>query len=563
MNSFVTNELFLSTEYIRNHSLLYTGSVCVEGDSLICDYLKNTAKSLGLSLSDQDYNEKWVVLNLAHYQDNDVRIYLDNSIKENKSLLFIILTENIPQNAIVQRYAEMELLSVYDKLSQLISLIKETPNHENVKAVICDRIFGAEFDALSLKEYLNEAEKYQTITASQKDIADHFSALYISDLIDAVFTVSKYGKVGNIYNASSYPFDTFELKSSLYRLLPPCVSFKMDNNAHEQPHYSALSNGKLCSIGFKNACTKEEALRYTLSAYTQKFDLFPGFITSQYDGKLSLLRSLQLDMLREFDRICRKYAIPYFLSGGSMLGAVRHQGYIPWDDDIDVSMLREHYRKFKVVVRDELSQEYLYQNFENHNGYHYFFDRITAKNTYFATKYSDAYEMPKGISVDIFVFDNAPKNPSRFFKKLMRKRLLMNVRWKNRARKDKAYLLSKLLLPILRLKSMNSYSASYDKAVRKYEHTETGFVLPPATDHTYRGSMPKEWFSEVIPASFEGVDTFIPKGYDNYLKIWYGENYMTLLPLSLRQSYHDYYRLDTGTHINHSDKEFDYRGELL
>ena len=272
-------------------------------------------------------------------------------------------------------------------------------------------------------------------------------------------------------------------------------------------------------------------------------------------------------MLREFDRICRKHGIRYFLSGGSMLGAARHGGFIPCDDAVDVGMLREDFNRFKEIAPSELNEKYSYQSFTNQNGYHFFFDRITAKNTYFASRYSDGYEMPKGFSIDIFVYDRVPDNPKswrKHWKRLMNKRLLMNVRWKNEPRGEgKARLISKLLLPFLKLKIMDSYSLSYDKATRKYEHTDSHTIMVPATDHIYRDAMPREWFTEVIPWKFEDVDTFMPKGYDGFLKIWYGDNYMQMLPLYKQTPYHDYYRLDLGTHIPDAEAiDFDFFGEL-
>lgn len=563
MKSVIENEIFLASEYIRKRSLLPAGLPRIEGDSLACGYLARTLKALGVS-SQASADELWYVLSLDNLSENDLQNVINNSTKENKKLLVIILSENIPSHPSIQKYAEMEYIATDNKLKRIKELIHSLGAATMTKLLLCDRLFGAEFDAPGLSAIMKEASDHHTVTLSQSDMNRRFSLLYMPDFLSAVFTVSAKGQAGSAYNASSFDWDAFAIKEAVFRMIKDQgVRLCYEDSQPTDTAYSALSYGKLSSLGYEPVCTKEEALRYTLMGFAEGFDLFSPFIASQYDGKLRSLRELQLDMLREFDRICRKHQIDYFLSGGSMLGAVRHQGYIPWDDDIDVAFLRENYRKFAKVVREELNSKFLYENYNNNDGYHYFFDRITAKNTYFATRYSDGYVMPKGISIDIFVFDNAPKDSYRFWKGLMNKRLLMNVRWKNTARKGKAYLLSKLLLPILRLKSMDSYSQSYDKATRKYENRETGFVLPPATDHNYKGSMPKEWFDKVIPAEFEGINSFIPKGYDNYLKLWYGDDYMTMLPLSKRQNYHDYYRLDAGAPAIDENAEFDYRGELL
>ena len=308
-------------------------------------------------------------------------------------------------------------------------------------------------------------------------------------------------------------------------------------------------------------------MRYTLLHHLERFSIQTDRIHDGYSGKLNTLRVIEKDMLREIDRICRKHDIKYFISYGTMLGAVRHGGFIPWDDDVDVAMLRSEFEKFRQIAPKELNNCFSYESHVNHNGYHYFFDRITARDTYFASKYSDDYEMHKGISIDIFVLDNVPADPKaayRFWQGLMRRRMIMNVRWKNTARKGKAYLLSKLLLPFLRLRSMDSYSRSYEKAVRQYEHKDTGWVMPASSDHKYRGTFPIETFSEVIPYRFDDVDTFIPVGYKDFLKAWYTDDYMDMLPLSQQNPFHDYYRLDLGTHIqDNAEPQFDYMGELL
>lgn len=564
MQNVMENEIFLATEYIRKRSLLPAGSVRVEGDSLVCGYLERTLDVLKSESPEEQKEELWYVLTLGEFDENDLRSAINNSLTENKSLLIIILSKNIPFHSTIQKYAEMEYIAADDRIKKIRSLILSLNAGKAVRMLLCDRLFGSVFDALSLKEMIEEAQKRKTITICENDMSRRFSVLYLPDFLGAVFTVSKLGQSGNVYNASSFECDAFEIKETAFRMIQDqSVRLCYQDAQRSDTTYSALSYGKLSSLGYEPCCTKEDAIRYTFMGYPNIFDLFSPFIASQYDGKLAALREIQLEMLKEFDRICRKHHIEYFLSGGSMLGAVRHQGYIPWDDDIDVAFLRDNYRRFIEVVREELDNKFLYENYNNKDGYHYFFDRITAKNTYFATKYSDDYVMPKGISIDIFVFDNAPKDSYRFWKSLMNKRMLMNVRWKNIARRDKAYLLSRILLPFLRLKSMDSYSRSYDQATRKYEKRETGYVLPPATDHNYKGSMPKEWFSSVISATFEGIDSFIPVGYDNYLKLWYGEDYMTMLPLSKRQNYHDYYRLDAGAPAIDEKTEFDYRGELL
>jgi lipopolysaccharide cholinephosphotransferase len=119
------------------------------------------------------------------------------------------------------------------------------------------------------------------------------------------------------------------------------------------------------------------------------------------------MQLMQLDILKEFDRICRKYGIKYTLCGGSMLGAVRHKGFIPWDDDIDVTVLREDYNKFSELCKTELDPDkYFYQSMETDSNYHLMYNRILLKGTAYIRAGQEHLKARTGIFVDIFPRDN-------------------------------------------------------------------------------------------------------------------------------------------------------------
>lgn len=90
----------------------------------------------------------------------------------------------------------------------------------------------------------------------------------------------------------------------------------------------------------------------------------------------------QLDMAKEVKRICNKYNINYFMDSGTLLGAVRHKGFIPWDDDLDFGMLREDYEKFLKVAPTELNSKYFLQTWKNDDGFPYGFSKIRKKIQY-------------------------------------------------------------------------------------------------------------------------------------------------------------------------------------
>ncbi|MBQ3264736.1 MAG: LicD family protein [Ruminococcus sp.] len=570
-DSVIKNEIYLSAQYIKRKELQQDG-VCLIGTQPVAGYIQATSESIGTGMAhfssvtdvQGKFSHYWYVLDAADYDENDLQNAVIKSERAGAAFLCIILLKNIKESGLIQKYAEMELISVMD--AQLSALRKTLSGYKNVRAIFLDRIFGAEFDCFGLARIAQEAQENRRVTVTQAMANAYTSALYISDAVTAVYTVSKLGKPGNAYNASSFYLSAYQLRSEVYTMLARHGVTLNVTGETTQPVYAALSNGKLRSLGYENVCSLSDALRYSMLRNLERFSIQTDRIRDGYSGKLSLLRALEKDMLREIDRICRAHDIKYFICYGTMLGAVRHGGFIPWDDDVDVAMLRSEFEKFRQIAPKELNDRFSYESHVNHNGYHFFFDRLTAKDTYFASKYSDDYEMHKGISVDIFVVDNVPADPKaayRFWKGLMRRRMLMNVRWKNTARRGKAYLLSKLLLPFLRLRSMDSFSRSYEKTVRKYEHRDTGWVMPASSDHVYRGTFPIETFADVIPYRFDDVDTFVPVGYEDFLKAWYTENYMDMLPLSEQNPFHDYYRLDLGSHIiPENSTRFDYMGEL-
>ena len=561
----IRNEHYLTTEYIGRKGLR-TESAAVIGRHPLAQLLADTGADLIPSLAELPLasRELWYILDLCDYDPAELQKAAALCDQNGKTLLCVILLRDVKSDPLIQRYAEMELLTAMsDTIDEIRAILSGC---RNAKAIVLDRLIGAESDDIRLSDILNEGES-GSVTVTQDMARRFFSVLYLPDAVTAVLTVSRKGKAGNLYNATSFYMSEYALRSGIYALLAPHGVELNTAAATGEAGYAALDNGKLRSLGWEPVCAFDDALRYTLPAYSDKFDIQTDYIRNSYSGKLSTLRAIQLDMLREIDRICRKHNIKYYLSGGSMLGAVRHGGYIPWDDDIDVAFLRGEFERFKKVAPAELGEQYSYQSFTNSDGYHYFFDRVTAKDTYFASKYSDGYEMPKGISVDIFVYDTVPDSKSaqrRHWKRLMRRRLFMNVRWKDEPRgSGKSRLISKLLLPILRLKSMDSYSASYDKATRKYEKRVTNTIMAPATDHDWHECMPREWFTDVVPWKFEDVDTFLPKGYDGFLRNWYGDSYMTMLPLAKQQPYHDYYRLDVGSYANsEAESHFAFNGEL-
>lgn len=125
----------------------------------------------------------------------------------------------------------------------------------------------------------------------------------------------------------------------------------------------------------------------------------------------SLLRQHQLkllDMLKFIDKICKQHNIRYWLCSGTLLGAVRHGGFIPWDDDVDIEMLREDYKKFETVIKDENPSDYVLQTHQTDSNYLLPFAKIRDRHSYIKeNSVSDKFYKYKGIFIDIFILDSS------------------------------------------------------------------------------------------------------------------------------------------------------------
>lgn len=131
-------------------------------------------------------------------------------------------------------------------------------------------------------------------------------------------------------------------------------------------------------------------------------------LKARFNPEGSPLRRQQLvmlEMVKELDRICKKHNIPYFLYGGTLLGAFRHNGFIPWDDDLDVAMLRSDYKRLAKVLPDELPDHIAFQNNDNDKNYFYFIPKLRDKRSFLAEAEFDKVFKERGIYIDIFPLD--------------------------------------------------------------------------------------------------------------------------------------------------------------
>jgi len=429
-----------------------------------------------------------------------------------------------------------------------------------IKEIRFDNIFGPLVDSTSninLDGIIDELVKENKVTFYTSDGVTYHTGCYIRQAVTAVYYVDFMGKIGNIYNASNYRFTLHDIKSDLYKKFRhknPSVSFVNDTDGIiPENNYDCLGNIKIKNLGWSKITPLAEAVYRTALARCDE-EYMADFYVSVYQGKLERIKQIEMDIMAEIDRICKENDITYFLVGGTLLGAVRHKGFIPWDDDIDIGMLRDDYDKFRRVCPDSLKPHLSYQSHLKETTSHYIFDKVRLKDTYFNTKFSNRFDdIQNGIFIDVLVFDKTgnTKASQRVHIKLVKIfRRLINVRWVNVARRGIHYRASKLFLPFMRLVPYKLYHRCLDKALTLYhKNKKSAYLIDGVGLNLDKGAFPAEWFGEFIDMPYENMTFKVPVGYDNYLRMWYGDRYMELLPLSARFSGHKLLRLDLGKYI--------------
>lgn len=261
---------------------------------------------------------------------------------------------------------------------------------------------------------------------------------------------------------------------------------------------------------------------------------------------LRQLQLIQLEMLLEVDRICKKNNIRYAIIAGTMLGAVRHKGYIPWDDDADVAMLRSEYDRFCLVCERELDQERFYfQNHQNTPGYRWGYGKIRRKGTEFVRKGQEHMPYPTGIFIDIFPLDNVPENMLvRRFHNLACT-IVRKMLWSPVGAKIDENVVFRGIYHVLSLFSRDFVFRLYNSLKKWSNNQQTPLVRIltfPTPNNGYYGYF-RKWYEQVDEIEFEGYKFPGPRDYDEYLTFKFG-NYLELPPLEQRQG-HSYssYRL--------------------
>ena len=256
------------------------------------------------------------------------------------------------------------------------------------------------------------------------------------------------------------------------------------------------------------------------------------------------LKKIQLKIMDEIDSFCRKNGFHYFMNYGTLIGAVRHKGYIPWDDDVDITMPRDEYDRFIIEFNKNRSNSFRAVSVANDPDYYLPFAKVVDTAT--VMKESATVDHEIGVYVDVFPMDRLPKitkKEERVLKRisLYRKLLVLKtvkVDFKRSPVKNLILFVSHLLLKpfsfMALIKKMDSLSQKYNNNAKC---VYTGFFASQTSVKENLWEI--DWFGEGVDVPFEGRSYIAPKNYDAVLKKTYGD-YMQPPPREQQVSHHSF-----------------------
>lgn len=253
--------------------------------------------------------------------------------------------------------------------------------------------------------------------------------------------------------------------------------------------------------------------------------------------ELKQLQKIELEMLLEIDHICKKNQIKYTLIGGSLLGAVRHGGFIPWDDDADVAMLREEYDRFVLACKTDLDKSRFYfQDMNVTKGYRWGYGKLRRRDTVFMRDGQEHMPYEQGIFVDIFPGDSVPNNIVLRKFHMFHCFCIRKIMWSEVGKKTDKSKIMRIWYNCLSLipeKMIKRYFNFFIKHCNKRQSKLVRTYLFPTRKKV--DGYQREWYNYTEEIEFEGAALQGSVYRTEYLKRKFGDNYMELPPVEKRK----------------------------
>jgi len=256
--------------------------------------------------------------------------------------------------------------------------------------------------------------------------------------------------------------------------------------------------------------------------------------------KMKEVWAILLDMLTEFDRVCKKHRICYYFCSGSLLGAIRHQGFIPWDDDIDLVLLREDYDRLIKIAKNEFIHPYFFQTAFNDPGYQYGYAHLRRSDTTGIEEDGKIFKFKfnQGIKIDLFPLDTVIGDPKLYDKQLDKAGKLLNkANFFYGATKEGVYWNPRFLVRFFRKiasgcmskimrKTGDKFFRDFECICKQYNNMDTELVASISNVVIMKKKcvqFPKEYFKHITYMPFEFIQVPVGDNYEKVLEMNYGD----------------------------------------
>ena len=266
--------------------------------------------------------------------------------------------------------------------------------------------------------------------------------------------------------------------------------------------------------------------------------------------KLNLrdIQLIQLEVMKEIHNVCLKHNIKYYLIAGSLLGAIRHKGFIPWDDDIDIAMFRDDYEHFKKVFYDEFdSSKYFLQHYDSDVDFKPALMRFCVRGTLKNSKGEQHLRCCKNMFIDIFPLDNAPDSiilRRKQSKQICRCKAILNAKLYTLFPTNSCVEIfaKRVLSFICKLYPIRAIQNRLNTVMQLYNGEHTKCVCSMASQYEYnRQCIDRSIYGIPKLIDFEDTYFFVPENPSEYLEHLYGKNFLEIPPTEKRRKPDDVY----------------------
>lgn len=279
----------------------------------------------------------------------------------------------------------------------------------------------------------------------------------------------------------------------------------------------------------------------------------PDFKDMSEAERTRCLQLRLLNILEWFHRFCIEHSLTYYAIGGTLLGAVRHGGFIPWDDDLDVGMPRPDYNRFLELVKGDDSIYRAESYLDGNKDYTYLFCKVYDTTT--TVVYKSKYNIKRGLFLDVFPLDgmgNTPEEVAKNYKKARKKNRLIKTKSFGYNKHYNIFQKTAIVLGKLLPYNWRKGIRKQNERLARRDYYSSEYVGNMFGRWGDREIMKREWYGTPLAVKFENIEILCPEDADSCLKQQYGD-YMVLPPEEKRKPSHDALYMDLNK--SYLDKE--------